>query len=126
MTKTRISLHKALDLLKQEKLTADYEIVYLDSERVQATDAIELGALGLDVPDHLIEYNDAELEEDDEFDGEWIPISSDIEDYKKHLTIQLKVDQEVEEWLTHSKVDLDKLVSELITGFYKSSKALAQ
>jgi hypothetical protein len=38
--------------------------------------------------------------------------------------IKLKVDHEIEAWLAASNIDLDSLVSELITGFYRSSKAI--
>jgi len=36
--------------------------------KVEATDAIKLGALGIDVPEEKIYYEDAAREEDDEFD----------------------------------------------------------
>lgn len=37
---------------------------------------------------------------------------------------QLKVDKEIENWLSSTDIDLDSLVSELLTGFYRSSKAV--
>jgi hypothetical protein len=46
--------------------------------------------------------------------------------YKSHLHIQLSVDKEVEQWLASSDIDLDALVSELLTGFYRSSKAVSK
>lgn len=124
MTKSRISLADALSLLKQNKLSQEYEINFLADDLVEATDAIKLGALGIDVPEEKIYYDDASITEDEAFSGEWIEIESDLEDYKKHISIQLNVDAEVQDWLSTSKVDLDELVSELITGFYKSAKVL--
>ena len=124
MTKNKVTLAEALMLLEKEALNGDYEIEYTDADKVASTDAIKIGALGIDVPEERIYYDDTLTADDDDFKGEWVKIDSDIEDYKQHLTIQLKVDQEVEEWLSSSRIDLDALVSELITGFYKSAKTI--
>jgi len=124
MTKNKITLAKALALLEQNALSKDYEVDFVDSDIVAATDAIKLGALGFDVPEDKIHYDDTNLEEDEDFEGEWVRIDSDIADYKQHLMIKLKVDHEIEAWLAASNIDLDSLVSELITGFYRSSKAI--
>ncbi|HHJ49745.1 MAG TPA: hypothetical protein ENJ88_02430 [Phaeodactylibacter sp.] len=124
MKKNKITLSEALKLLQQKKLNEHYEIVYAEADKVEATDAIKLGSLGIDVPEEKIYYEDAAIEEDDEFDGEWIRIVSDVEDYKKHLTFHLDVDEEIEEWLASTDIDLDALINELITGFYRASKAL--
>ncbi len=124
MTKNKVTLTEALKLLNQDKLSEDYEIEYIDSDRVGATDAIKLGSLGIDVPEEKIYYDDTLTADDDDYTGEWVRIDSDIEDFKKHLTIKLAVDREIEEWLSSTNIDLDSLVSELITGFYKSSKTI--
>lgn len=124
MTKNKITLAEALTLLEKEELNGDYEIEYIDADKVASTDAIKIGALGIDIPEEKIYYDDSLIEEDDDFEGEWVRIDSDMEDYKQHLTIQLKVDKEIEEWLSSTKIDLDSLVSELITGFYKSAKTI--
>ncbi len=124
MTKNKVTLAEALMLLEKDELNGDYEIEYLDSDKIASTDAIKIGALGIDIPEEKIYYDDSLIEDDDDFEGEWVRIDSDIEDYKQRLTIQLKVDQEIEEWLSSTKIDLDSLVSELITGFYKSSKTI--
>jgi hypothetical protein len=38
--------------------------------------------------------------------------------------IQLKVDKEMEKWLSSGGVDLDSLISELLTGFYRALKTV--
>ncbi|MEN0004407.1 MAG: hypothetical protein AAF798_09695 [Bacteroidota bacterium] len=124
MIKNKVTLAEALKLLQQGKLNEDYEIQYLASDKVEATDALKLGVLGLDIPEEKIYYDDAQVTDDDDFEGDWMQIDSDIEDYKKHLVVNLKIDQEVEKWLSSSEIDMDALVSELITGFYRSSKAI--
>ncbi|MCR9101133.1 MAG: hypothetical protein NXI25_14325 [bacterium] len=71
-----------------------------------------------------IYYDDANIADDEDFDGEWVPIESDMAHDKRNLHIQLNVDEEVEQWLSSADVDLDALVSELLTGFYRSSRAV--
>lgn len=124
MTSKKISLKEALKLLASNKLDSGYSVEFSESDRVEATDAIKLGAIGIAVPEENIYYDDENIADDDEFNGEWTPIDSDIEHYKSHLTIQLKVDKEIENWLSTADIDLDSLVSELLTGFYRSSKAV--
>ena len=124
MTKNKITLEQALELLAQNQLSDHYEIEYTAEDKVEATDAIKLGALGIDVPEQKIYYDDDAMEEDEEFAGEWIPITSDLEDYKRRLTLDLNVDEEIMEWLSSSDIDIDLLVSELLTGFYRSTKVI--
>lgn len=124
MAKQKISLSEALKLLANDKLDKSYSVEFLESDRIEATDAIKLGAIGIEVPIENIYYNDENIADDDDFNGEWLPIDSDIEHYKNHLNIQLKVDKEIENWLSSTDIDLDLLVSELLTGFYHSSKAV--
>jgi hypothetical protein len=124
MTNTKINLSEALKLLSNNKLDSSYSIEFSASDRIEAADAIKLGAIGIDVPEAHIYYADDQIADDDDFKGEWIPIDSDIEHYKKHLTIQLSVDKEIEDWLSSGNVDLDSLINELLTGFYRSSKVV--
>jgi hypothetical protein len=126
MTKRTIRLPEALKLLADGQLDNTYSVEFSTSDRIEATDAIKLGAIGIDVPEACIYYDDANIAEDEDFDGEWVPIESDIDHYKNHLHIQLNVDKEIEQWLASTDVDLDTLVSELLTGFYRSSKAVSK
>ncbi|MEQ8702948.1 MAG: hypothetical protein RIC19_03465 [Phaeodactylibacter sp.] len=126
MTKREIRLPEALQLLANNWLDSSYSVEFSDSDQVEATDAIKLGAIGVDVPEACIYYDDANIADDEDFDGEWVPIESDVAHYKSHLHIQLSVDKEVEQWLASSDIDLDALVSELLTGFYRSSKAVSK
>jgi hypothetical protein len=117
MTKRKIRLPEALQLLEDGNLDSSYAVEFSDSDRVEATDAIKLGAVGVDVPEACIYYDDANIADDEDFDGEWVPIESDVAHDKRNLHIQLNVDEEVEQWLSSADVDLDALVSELLTGF---------
>lgn len=124
MTNKKISLREALKLLASNNLDSSYSVEFSETDRIEAIDAIKLGAIGIDVPEENIYYADENITDDDDFSGQWIPIESDIEHYKSHLTIHLKVDKEIENWLSSTDIDLDSLVSELLTGFYHSSKAV--
>jgi hypothetical protein len=78
MTIQKISLNEALKLLADNKLGSNYSVGFLASDRIEATDAIKLGAIGIDVPEENIYYDDDHIADDDDFNGEWIPIDSDI------------------------------------------------
>lgn len=124
MVKSKVTLVEALSLLGQNKLSAQHEIEYVSTDKVIATDALKLGSLGIDVPEDKIYYEDEAIDEIDDFEGEWVEIESDIKDYRQNLMVKLKVGHEVEEWLASSNIDIDSLVSELVTGFYKTSKTI--
>lgn len=124
MVKSKVTLVEALSLLGQNKLSAQHEIEYASTDKVIATDALKLGSLGIDVPEDKIYYEDEAIDEIDDFEGEWVEIESDIKDYRQNLMVKLKVGHEVEEWLASSNIDIDSLVSELVTGFYKTSKTI--
>ena len=48
MTKRKIRLPEALQLLANNRLDSSYSVEFSDSDRVEATDAIKLGAIGVD------------------------------------------------------------------------------
>ena len=54
MTKRKIHLPEALQLLANNRLDSSYSVEFSDSDRVEATDAIKLGAIGVDVPEACI------------------------------------------------------------------------
>ncbi len=54
MTKRKIRLPEALQLLANNRLDSSYSVEFSDSDRVEATDAIKLGAIGVDVPEACI------------------------------------------------------------------------
>lgn len=72
---------KALQLLADGQLDRSYSVEFSESDRVEATDAIKLGAVGIDVPETCIYYDDANIADDEDFEGEWVPIESDIAYY---------------------------------------------
>lgn len=76
MTTQKISLSEALKLLVDNKLDGSFSVEFLESDRIEATDAIKLGAIGIDVPEANIYYDDDNIADDDDFNGEWIPTES--------------------------------------------------
>lgn len=126
MKPTSITYTEAVQMLSAGQLAEGYEISFGPDDQVKAAHALKLRKLGYTVPDKIIKYPDdlGEQMEDDEFEGDWTPINSDREDHKKHYTISLDVDQEVEQWLKDSEIDVDALVSELVAGFYRSVKVV--
>jgi hypothetical protein len=90
MTKRTIHLPEALLLLADGQLDDTYSVEFSASDRVEATDAIKLGAMGIDVPEACIYYDDANIADDENFDGEWVSIESDVAHYKRNLYIERK------------------------------------
>lgn len=98
--RNKISLTEALKLLNTSAWNDNYEIIFAETDKIEATDAIKMGTLGIDVPESNIYYDDDSIADNEDFDGDWVRIISDVENYKQRLYIQLDVEQEVEEWLS--------------------------
>lgn len=126
--KIKISFNESKKLFLQNLLTSDHEVLFAEGDRVDAALAIKLGKLNMDVPEQYIFYPaDDDLcteDEDHYFSDDFKPINSDIDHYVKPLQINLNVDPEIEIWMKNADINFDLLFSELLTGFYKSSKVL--
>lgn len=122
-----MSYAEALQKLEAGTLAEGIAIDFASATVIKVPHALGFRKLGYSVPDDLIKYPDelGEQVEDGDFEGDWTPIESDIEDHRRHLTINLDVDKEVEDWLSSADVDVDSLVSELISGFYRSVKLVS-
>lgn len=123
-----MSYSEAVQKLEDGILAEGIAIDFASASAIKVHHALGFRKLGYPIPDDLIKYPDeiGEQVEDDDFEGDWTPIESDIEDHRKHLTISLDVDKEVEDWLNSADVDVDSLVSELVSGFYRSVKLVQE
>ena len=121
-----ISALEAIQLLKDGRLTGDYSISFQSQDEIEVPIALKFRKIGIEVPDNVIKYPDelgTEVDDED-FSGDWIPIESDLTDHLNQLTIKLNVDSDVKEWLESSNFDIDSLISELLTGFFKTTQAI--
>lgn len=118
----KITLAIALEMLGSNTLTSSHVIVYEDEDKIEATDAIKMGHLGIDVPEDRITYNDEEVQ-DDEFEGDWEEIKSDLEDYYRKVNVNLNLNYDTISWIikTTNCEDLEEAISTLLTSLHEKS-----
>lgn len=122
----QISVKEALRLISTGEYSPEIEVTFEGVDGIEALDAIALGEAGIDVPENLIYYDDAAIVDDEEFDGPWEKIDSDIEEEKKYLHLEMKIDPEIREWINSNRIDVNLLVKKLIEDAYRTAKLLLQ
>ena len=120
----KISVKEALRLISLGEFSTKMEVIYEGVEGIEAIDAVALGEAGVDVPENLIFYDDTTIVDDEEFDGPWEKIDSDIEEEAKHLQIEIKIDAEIRNWINSNHIDVNSLVKKLIEDAYRTAKLL--
>jgi hypothetical protein len=116
MSKTTINQSQAIALLKENKSLAGYEIRF-DSTHVEALDVLLLGKAGIQVPPELIYYDDDSIDFSDDPDLTDEDIASGKIRWKVHADLSLEED--VRAWVEREKIDLNALLSRLLTAYYR-------
>ncbi|GJM36527.1 MAG: hypothetical protein DHS20C18_55280 [Saprospiraceae bacterium] len=125
MTSKSITVTEAIKRLEEGKkiegITIDFE-----NTKVKALDAFKLGKVGIEVPDEVIDYDDADITYDPDFDDyEWERTDIDpIRDLKEKLTVSIEIDKDVKAWIQKNEISLDQLIEELIRSFYSANKLI--
>jgi len=119
MEKIKINQTEAIKLLKEGADISNYSIEFND-EKIEAIQAIELGKNKINVPEYLIYYDDTTIDFSDDADI----TKEDIETGKISWTLNtsLPLDNEIKQWLRQEKIDVDKLLTQLIKIFYENVK----
>jgi hypothetical protein len=119
MNKIKINQIEAVKLLKEGKDISNYSIEF-DDQKIEAIQAIELGKNNIIVPEHLIYYDDTTIDFSDDPDI----TKEDIESGKISWMVNtsLPLDKEIKEWIKKEKIDVDKLLTQLVTNFYETVK----
>ncbi len=119
MEKIRINQTEALKLLKEDVDISDYSIEFND-EKIEAIQAIELGKNNINVPEHLVYYDDTTIDFSDDPDI----TKEDIEtgEISWMVNTSLPLDNEIKQWIKQEKIDVDKLLTQLVTNFYETVK----
>ncbi|MBK8041731.1 MAG: hypothetical protein IPK21_03180 [Haliscomenobacter sp.] len=82
-------------------------------------EAFKLGEGGIEVPDEVIVYDDADVAFDPEFDAyEWQ--RTDMDPFKERLTVHIEMEKS-EGVDSKNGIELDHLLEKLIHDFYSSS-----
>lgn len=118
----QISAKEALRLISTGQFSSQMEVTFEGVDGVEALDAVVLGEAGVDVPEHLIFYDDSTIVEDEAFDGSWKKIDSDIEEEARYLQIEMKLDPEIRNWINSNRIDVNLLVNKLIEDAYRTAK----
>jgi len=120
----QISVKEALRLIATGAYATEMEVTFEGVDGIEALDAIALGEAGVDVPENLIYYDDTTIVDDEEFDGPWEEIDSDIEEEAKYLHLELKIDPEIRKWINSNRIDVNLWVKKLMEDAYRTAKLL--
>lgn len=125
MASKSITVTEALKRLEDGEKIEGITIDFKDT-KVKALDAFKLGKSGIEVPDEVIEYDDADIAYDPDFDDyEWKRTDMDpIKDLKEKLTVSIEIDKDVNAWIQKNEISLDHLVEELIRSFYSANQLI--
>jgi len=118
----QISVKEALRLISKGQFSSQMEVTFEGVDGIEALDAVALGEAGVDVPEHLIFYDDSAIVDDEAFDGPWEKIDSDIEEEAKYLQIEMKLDPEIRNWINSNRIDVNLLVKKLVEDAYRTAK----
>lgn len=117
-----ISVAEALKRLKDGKKLKGVAIDF-KGEKVKALEAFKLGRAGIDVPDEVIVYDDADVAYDPDFDDyEWQ--RTDIDPLKERLTVNIEIEKDVKTWIQKNGIEIDHLLEKLIHDFYSSNQMI--
>jgi len=120
MAMQTINQKKAVELLKGGQAVNDYDIHFND-DKVEALDAFLLRKNGIEIPDHLVFYDDESIDFDDDADI----ATEDFENEKlvRVLRAEVAVDKEIADWVSQGNVNVNELLTNLMRDFYKNAKA---
>ena len=146
MNNNKISVSEALQKLEAGESVSDYSIDF-DRIKVEVLDVMKLSKGGIEVPEAAIYYNDADIQYDDDFEGDWIKVNTiskqraaamDIFDFTgdrvnvnpsnnpKQTEIKITLPDDMKEWVESNKVPLDELIEKLLAGFYSTQKMVSE
>ena len=122
METKKIHWRDALELFNNNKTIKQDEIEF--NEIINIQNVIILNKNGINVPEHLINYDDENI---DCSDIQEITLN-DINSGKliRILPAQIKLDSETENWIKKSNINYNELLSNLLRNFYQSIKILPE
>ncbi len=121
MENKRLYWKVALELInigqKVEPISVEF-----NNEKILWNDAMLFGKNGIDVPENLIDYDDDNIDYSD------IPAitQEDISSGKIKwiYKAEIPMKQEISDWMKKEKIDINKLLTDLVENFYQTMKNL--
>lgn len=125
MNSNQISVAEALKLLKDGK-KLEGVVIDFNLSKVKAMDAFKLGQAGIEVPDEVIVYDDADVAYDPDFDDyEWKRTKIDpFNSLKERLTVNIEIEGDIKAWVQKNGIEIDHLIEKLIRDFYSSNQMI--
>ncbi len=121
MSKDRITVKKALELIKEGKSLSSFEVVF--EETIDAIKAFHLRKNGIDVPDQFITYEDEDLTYDEDIDNtDWQKLDGYVDETDSNINVDLVVEKEVKNWLTKNNIKVEELLSNLLHNYYQTDQ----
>lgn len=119
MTAQIINQKKAIELLKKGEQLSAYQVRF-DEEMVEALDALLLRKNGIALPDDLVYYDDSDIDFEDDADL----TSADLSNGRliRILKAEIPVDNEVADWVQKRHININTLLANLMTDFYRNWK----
>ncbi|MBK8704310.1 MAG: hypothetical protein IPN33_12280 [Saprospiraceae bacterium] len=119
MTAQIINQKKAIELLKNGEQLSAYQVRF-DEEMVEALDALLLRKNGVALPDDLVYYDDSDTDFEDDADL----TSTDLSNGRliRILKAEIPVDNEVADWVQKRHININTLLANLMTDFYRNWK----
>ncbi len=125
MSHNSISVAEALERLNKGENVKGASIDFAGS-KVKALDAFKLGKEGVEVPDEVIFYDDADIAYDPDIDDyEWTRTDIDpLKNGKESLTIHIEINENVKEWIQKNGIEVNHLMEELLQNFYSTHQLI--
>jgi len=121
MDSKKIYWKSALDLIEKGE-NIENIVVDFSNEKILWDKAMIFGEKGIVVPDDLIEYDDDNIDYTDSpaITQEDIDTGKIKWIYKAEIPIK----KEINEWIKNEKIDMNKLLTDLVENFYQTLKSI--
>lgn len=121
MKKKELNWRSIIKLINKGEKTENI-ILKFDNKKIHWKDAMLLGKNEFEVPDKYINYDDENIDFSD-----IPPITQEDINTGKIKWIykaEVPVRKEITDWIKHEKIDINKLLSDLVENFYKTVKSI--
>lgn len=122
MNNSKLNWEKAIELLKNGEKVLQTDIEFTDKQ-IPFRDVSFLNKNSIRVPENLVFYDDQNIDFSDipEITDEEITAFETSQKLSK-VTTSLSLGKDIKNWIKEENIDIDKLVSQLMTNFYHTVK----
>lgn len=127
MSQNRLSVSEALRKLESGEQISGYTIDF-ERIKIESLDVMKLSKGGVIVPEESIYYADDEIVLEDEEQRDWERIDYDPLEENKEVKTEVKIvlKKDIQNWVETKDIKLDKLLEQLLEGFYQSQKIVKE